>query len=99
MKSVSLITGAARGIGRGIAEALAAEGFDIVIADILSRDDAREAIASCETLGAKVLFVQGDISKADSRLQMMNTIKKEMGRLDILVNNAGVAPKIGRAHV
>jgi NAD(P)-dependent dehydrogenase (short-subunit alcohol dehydrogenase family) len=94
MKPVSLITGAARGIGRGIAEALAKEGFDIVIADILSKDDAREAIASCEKLGAKVLFVQSDISKADSRIQMLNTIKKEMGRLDILVNNAGVAPKV-----
>ncbi|MFH0922260.1 MAG: 3-ketoacyl-ACP reductase [Fibrobacterota bacterium] len=94
MKPVSLITGAARGIGRGIAEALAKEGFDIVIADILSKDDAKEAIAACEKNNARVLYVQGDISKADSRVQMVDAVKKEMGRLDILVNNAGVAPKV-----
>jgi 3-oxoacyl-[acyl-carrier protein] reductase len=94
MKPVSLITGAARGIGRGIAEALANEGFDIVIADILSKEDAREAIVACEKCGARVLFVQGDISKADSRKALIEAVRKEFGRLDILVNNAGVGVKV-----
>jgi len=94
MKPVSLITGAARGIGRSIAEALAREGFDIVIADILSQEDAKEAVASCENCGARVLFVQGDISKAENRTALVDAVKKGFGRLDILVNNAGVGVKV-----
>jgi len=94
MKPVALITGAARGIGRSIAEALSKEGLDIVICDIMPKENGEEAVAACQKNGAKTLYIQGDISRAESRQAMIASIQKEIGRLDILVNNAGVAPKV-----
>jgi 3-oxoacyl-[acyl-carrier protein] reductase len=94
MKPVALITGAARGIGRAIAVALAKEGFDIAIADVLKREDAQEGLTACEKNGAKTLFVQSDISQTPSRKEIVEAVKKGFGRLDVLVNNAGVAPKV-----
>jgi NAD(P)-dependent dehydrogenase (short-subunit alcohol dehydrogenase family) len=89
---VALVTGAARGIGRGIAEALSGEGFDIIIADVL--DNAQETVAACEKNGVRALFVKCDISNTRSREAMMETVRTEFGSLNVLVNNAGVAPKV-----
>jgi 3-oxoacyl-[acyl-carrier protein] reductase len=94
MSKVALITGSARGIGRGIAESLSNQGFDIVIADICSEEAAGEAVASCSQNGSRAIFVQTDISNAQSRQNLIAAIKKDMGQLDILVNNAGVAPNV-----
>lgn len=94
MKKTALITGAARGIGAAIAQALAKEGFDIAIADVLPQEQAAENIAKCEKNGAKVLYINGDISQAASRQKIIDEMKGGMGRLDVLVNNAGVAPKV-----
>lgn len=73
MSKTALITGAARGIGRAIAEGLAAERFNIVIADIA--DNADDAVAACKKRGVEALFVQGDISKAASRTQLLNAVR------------------------
>src|SRR3989339_50866 len=94
MKPSALITGAARGIGRGIAEALAQNGFDIAIADMLAETDAREGVEAMKKSGARVVYAQGDISKAESRQAIIEAVKSGLGRLDLLVNNAGVAPKV-----
>jgi NAD(P)-dependent dehydrogenase (short-subunit alcohol dehydrogenase family) len=94
MKKTALVTGGSRGIGRGIAEALAIEGFDIVISATSFSDAATNAIAACENLGAKVLFVPGDISNNNVRTALIESIKREFGRLDILVNNVGVSVKV-----
>lgn len=94
MRQTALITGAARGIGRAIAIALSKEGFDIVIADVLKKEDAQEGLSACESNGAKTLFIQSDISLAESRKNIVAEIRKTFGRLNVLVNNAGVAPKV-----
>ncbi len=94
MRQTALITGAARGIGRAIAIALSKEGFDIAVADVLDKKDADEGLTACEKLGAKTLYIQSDISKPDSRKTILDTIKKDFGRLNVLVNNAGVSVKV-----
>ena len=92
-KPVALITGAAQGIGYGVAEALVGDGMDVAIADIQSEADHREAMDAIRGKGCEVLYCQGDISSADDRAAILAEIKAKYGRLNVLVNNAGVAPK------
>ena len=92
-KPVALITGSARGIGKGIAEKLAALGYNIVVDDIFDDKDVQDTLAALSKLGAETLYVQADISQAPERETLINAIKNRFGRLDVLVNNAGVAPR------
>lgn len=92
MAATALITGAARGIGYGIAQALAAEGFDLVINDIAPENDVKEPLAALETHGNRVQYCRADVSDPDARRRMLDTIADEMGALHVLVNNAGIAP-------
>ena len=84
---VALVTGAARGIGRAIAEALAAAGADVAAVDLL---EPRDTVAAVESLKRRGLALQADVtSRADAERSVSQTVQ-EFGRLDILVNNAGV---------
>jgi len=91
-KPVALVTGSARGIGRGIAEKLAENGFDLVIDDV--QGEAQDAVFDLHRLGADAIYVQADISAAEDRKKLLNEIRGCFGRLDLLVNNAGVSPKV-----
>lgn len=93
MKKVALITGGSRGIGYGIAEHLAKEGFDLAINGIRPEHLVAEALDGLRALGAEVLYCPGDIASRNDREQMLASIKAHFGRLNVLVNNAGVAPK------
>ena len=93
MKRVAFITGGSRGIGFGIAVQLAEAGFDIAINGVRPEAAVVESIAHLKSLGAEVVYCQGDIASADARKQMLERIKSSFGRLHVLVNNAGVAPK------
>ncbi|MCK5128326.1 MAG: 3-ketoacyl-ACP reductase [Clostridiales bacterium] len=88
---VALVTGGSRGIGKGIALKLAKDGYDIAIADIA---EVKETIEEIKALGVNALFIQGDISKKESRENLVDCCLKEFGKIDVLVNNAGVAPKV-----
>jgi NAD(P)-dependent dehydrogenase (short-subunit alcohol dehydrogenase family) len=100
MNPVALITGASRGIGRGMALELAPLGYDLVInyagneaaATQTARDCTAAAQASQKTIRAEIC--QADISKPGDRDQLLAFTKKTFGRLDLLINNAGVAPKV-----
>ncbi len=87
----ALVTGGARGLGRGIVLELAKEGADIAIADLLA-DVAEQTAADVRTLGRQVTVVRMDVTDAGSIQAGVQHVLTERGGLDILVNNAGVAP-------
>jgi 3-oxoacyl-[acyl-carrier protein] reductase len=87
---VAVVTGAASGIGRGIAVAFAAEGADIVVADRVDEDAAAEVLAAVQGHGREVLFVRTDVGDEASVRAMAEQAVSRFGRVDILVNNAGI---------
>jgi 3-oxoacyl-[acyl-carrier protein] reductase len=93
-RPVALITGAATGIGRAAAVALAAAGFDAVINYSRSEQAARETSALAQAKGAKTLLFKCDVSDDPSVRKMLAAVEKEFGRLDALVNNAGTASNV-----
>ncbi len=97
-KSVALITGGSRGIGLGIAQALADSGFDLAINGVRDAAQVADAIAGLERRGAAVHYCRGDVSKSADRQAILAAVQDRFGRLDVLVNNAGVAPTV-RADV
>lgn len=86
-KPVAIVTGASRGIGRGVAEELAKTHQ--VVATYRGRRDAAESLA--EATGAAI--IQSDISSASDRQALLDFTRERFGRLDLLVNNAGMAPR------
>jgi NAD(P)-dependent dehydrogenase (short-subunit alcohol dehydrogenase family) len=100
MNPVGLITGASRGIGRGIALELARLGFDLVINYAANLSAARRTAADCMA-GARACgksiraeICQADIGSSTGRRKLIEFARKQFGRLDLLVNNAGVAPAV-----
>lgn len=89
---VALVTGAASGIGRGIAIGLAEADAKVAIADI-NLDGARSVAAEiAERELPRAIAVEVDVTDKASVVKMVETVRVEIGRLDILVNNAGIAP-------
>ena len=92
-KPVAVITGASRGIGRGVAIALAGEGFDIAaIARSVDSEGMEILRLEAEKIGAQFFPVGLDISCTDCQNEVVINILERYGRIDLLVNNAGVAP-------
>ena len=85
---VAIVTGGARGIGRGICEALARQGAKIAIADLLI-DEAVAVAADIENAGGQAIAVKTDITDLTSVQAMIAGVKETFGHVDILVNNAG----------
>ncbi|MCX7007355.1 MAG: 3-ketoacyl-ACP reductase, partial [Kiritimatiellaeota bacterium] len=94
MKRTALVTGGSRGIGFGIAAALAKEGFDLVVCGVREEAAAAEALAKLRTNGHEVVYVQADISKTADRQRLVAAIRERLGQLNVLVNNAGIAPRV-----
>ena len=89
----AIVTGAGRGIGRGIAIALAAKGWSIVINYRGNADAAQEAASLVDDAGGNALIVQADIGNADDRARLVAATIERFSRIDLLVNNAGMAPR------
>lgn len=87
---VALVTGASRGIGRGIALEMARQGADIVVNYSHSEEKANEVARSVNALGRRVLLVKADVSKPGEVEDMRKQVIREFGGAGILVNNAGV---------
>jgi NAD(P)-dependent dehydrogenase (short-subunit alcohol dehydrogenase family) len=95
---VALITGASRGIGRAIALALAAEGFDIAATARARRVASQpppldEAGARVTAAGRRWLPIEADVSDLDRHAGVIDQVDRAFGRLDLFVSNAGVAPE------
>jgi NAD(P)-dependent dehydrogenase (short-subunit alcohol dehydrogenase family) len=100
MNPVALITGASRGIGRGIAIELARLGYDLAVNYASNLSAAQQTVTEC--LGAarpqnksiRAMPFQADIANRTDRHGLIDFVRSEFGRLDLLVNNAGVAPQV-----
>ena len=93
-RPVALVTGAGRGIGRGIALELARLGFAIVVNYAGNVEAAEECLALVRERGADGILVQGDISVGEDRERLVHTTLGMYRHIDLLVNNAGVAPRV-----
>ena len=87
---IAVVTGAASGIGRGIAVAFAREGASIVVVDMVEESEASDVLSSVRECGVSALFVRTDVSDESSVNSMAEQATAEFGRVDILVNNAGI---------
>jgi 3-oxoacyl-[acyl-carrier protein] reductase len=93
-RPAALVTGAATGIGRAAAVALAAAGFDVAINYSRSEQAARETAAQAQAKGAKTLLFQCDVSDDATVRKMLAAVETEFGRLDALANNAGITSNV-----
>jgi 3-oxoacyl-[acyl-carrier protein] reductase len=87
---VAVVTGASKGIGAGIAKALAAQGASVVVNYASSKTGADAVVQAIADDGGKAIAVQGDVAKAAEATALIAAAIDAYGRLDILVNNAGV---------
>ena len=85
---VTIVTGAARGIGKAIAEGLAKEGATVVVADLLE-DLAKETAQEIKSHGGQAIPVKMDISNSKDVKAAVEQVLKQCGKIDVLVNNAG----------
>ena len=86
---VAIVTGAARGLGKGIAKRLVNEGTKVVVADVLL-EEAEKTAAELAQNGGAAMGLKVDVSKIDEVRAMFEKTEKDFGPLDIMVNNAGV---------
>jgi 3-oxoacyl-[acyl-carrier protein] reductase len=87
----ALITGGSRGIGLGIARALAADGWQLAINGMRAEADVRDVLHSLRQT-TQVIYCQGDISQTADRAACLDRVVGEFGAIHLLVNNAGIAP-------
>lgn len=92
-KKVALVTGGSRGIGYGIAESLAAEGWSIAINGMRPEESVKDVMNSLRRDDNEVIYCQGNIGDAADRQSMIDKVVNHFGHMNVLINNAGVAPK------
>ena len=86
---VSIVTGAAMGIGREIALRLARDGSDVVVVDI-EKEPAQEVVKEIQSVGRKSLFSETDVARWEQVKAMVDAVVGKFNRVDILINNAGI---------
>lgn len=86
----AVVTGASKGIGAGIAKALAKEGANVVVNYARGKDDAQKVAKEIQKAGGKAITVQADVSKQADVDRLFAATKETFGTIDILVNNAGI---------
>jgi NAD(P)-dependent dehydrogenase (short-subunit alcohol dehydrogenase family) len=90
---VALITGGTRGIGFGIANALARAGWTLVITGRRPEAEVQDAVNELRAL-TPTTYVAADVASSQDRTRLLQSVEANLGRLDLLVNNAGIAPPV-----
>jgi 3-oxoacyl-[acyl-carrier protein] reductase len=93
-RPVALVTGGTRGIGFGIARALATAGWDLVLSGVRPPAEVGDSLHAIEALGSTVTYVASDIAVAADRAALVDAVRSRHGALNALVNNAGRAPRV-----
>jgi 3-oxoacyl-[acyl-carrier protein] reductase len=94
VKRVALVTGGTRGIGGGIARALAARDFDLALCGRREEAEVAPVLEELRRAGAEVRYVKADVGERGERERLVAALRESPGRLHVLVNNAGVAPVV-----
>jgi NAD(P)-dependent dehydrogenase (short-subunit alcohol dehydrogenase family) len=93
-RRTALVTGGTRGIGLGIARALAREGWDLALCGVRSEADVTAAIDELRRAGAAVHYSVADLARPGDRAHLVENVRKWYGAVNALVNNAGRAPRV-----
>jgi NAD(P)-dependent dehydrogenase (short-subunit alcohol dehydrogenase family) len=91
---VALVTGGSRGIGFGVARALASSGFNVAVNGRREPSDIATVIDELKSLGVDAMYCRADVADLNDHARMLAEIRARWNRLDVLVNNAGVAPDV-----
>ncbi len=86
----ALVTGSSKGIGRGIALALAQNGYDVAINHSKSEEEAKEVAELCQEYGARTMIIRADMSKKADIDRLFEEYEAEFHTIDLMVNNAGI---------
>ncbi len=87
---VALVTGGSRGIGRAVAEQLAAQGHRVAINYVSNADAANDTVAAITSAGGSAIAVQGDVGDEEQVAALLDAVQEQLGPIEILVNNAGI---------
>jgi len=93
MKKVALITGGTRGIGLGIARALATGGFNLALNGLREETEIQDVLDELAGTGSEVIYCRGDLSNQEERRSIWKQALDHFGMVNLLVNNAGMAPR------
>src|SRR5512138_875535 len=86
---VAIVTGSGKGIGKGIARRLAADGITVVVNYVKDQASAQETLLQVQELAPRSIAVQADVGTAEGAKRLIDETVKALGRIDVLVNNAG----------
>ena len=87
---IALVTGASRGVGSGIAEALGTAGASVAVNYLAGAVAAGKVVASIRSSGQDAIAIQADVAEEDDVDRMIKTVLDRFGRIDVLVSNAGI---------
>jgi len=90
----ALVTGGTRGIGLGIARALARDRWDLALGGIRPESDVQSVVDELRQHGAAVHYLQADLAQRDHRARLLDSVRERFGAVNALVNNAGRAPRV-----